>query len=262
MIQKILVKFVERFEELYPERAMLSGVHELLHLVQCTQKFGPLNGCNCFEFEELNRLLLKLIKGQDLIGEEFVKLFSFLKILNTYASNENTNSKFRQFIIKNAAIKTSNLKKKRENCYGKLTGNKKTIQDKMTSDLLQDLGECYIQDLSVFNRAEYNGVVYKTICNESRFCDYCIISKEKDYGFIKYFIQKDNHIFVLCQRIIKIREPFYYDETFKNYKSILFICDISNEYFLTKLNYIKKVCYIKVDKVSFISTFRGSHLFN
>ena len=39
IIHKVLIKFVERFEQLYPERSMLSGVHELLHLVQCTKNF-------------------------------------------------------------------------------------------------------------------------------------------------------------------------------------------------------------------------------
>jgi hypothetical protein len=106
---------------------MLSGVHELLHLVQCTKNFGPLNGCNCFEFEELNRLFLKLIKGNDLIGEEFIKLFSYLKVLNSYSSNSLTNSKFKEFINKNSAIKTSNLKHKSKNTFGKVIGNKKSI---------------------------------------------------------------------------------------------------------------------------------------
>jgi hypothetical protein len=127
IIHKVLIKFVERFEQLYPERSMLSGVHELLHLVQCTKNFGPLNGCNCFEFEELNRLFLKLIKGNDLIGEEFIKLFSYLKVLNSYSSNSLTNSKFKEFINKNSAIKTSNLKHKSKNTFGKVIGNKKSI---------------------------------------------------------------------------------------------------------------------------------------
>jgi hypothetical protein len=89
--------------------------------------FGPLNGCNCFEFEELNRLFLKLIKGNDLIGEEFIKLFSYLKVLNSYSSNSLTNSKFKEFINKNSAIKTSNLKHKSKNTFGKVIGNKKSI---------------------------------------------------------------------------------------------------------------------------------------
>ena len=104
--------------------------------------------------------------------------------------------------------------------------------------------------------------MYTTMSNESRFCDYCIMTDEKDYGFIKYFIEKDHVIFVLCRRINNLREPFYYDEEFKNYRSVLFICDISTEYFITRLDVIKKVCYIKVDDVSFISTFRGTHLFS
>ena len=54
IIHKVLIKFVERFEQLYPERSMLSGVHELLHLVQCTKNFGPLHGCNHFGSKSFN----------------------------------------------------------------------------------------------------------------------------------------------------------------------------------------------------------------
>ena len=262
IIHQALIKFVEQFEELYPERSMLSGVHELLHLVRCTENFGPLNGCCCFEFEELNRLFLKLIKGNDLIGEEFIKLYSFLTGLNTFCSATITDSKFKQFIIKNAAIKSSNLKINRNNNYGQVIGNNDIIKEQMVSDLLQDYGEDYIEDLVIYFRAEYNSIKYTTMCNDTRFCDYCVVSNDTDFGFIKYFIKKEDAIFVLCQRIIKLRQPFYYDAAFKNYRSLMFICDISNEYFITKLEAIKKVCYIKVEDVSFISTFRGSHLFS
>jgi hypothetical protein len=40
---------------------MLSGVHELLHLVECTIQFGHLNSINCFPFEEVNRKSLNFI---------------------------------------------------------------------------------------------------------------------------------------------------------------------------------------------------------
>ena len=197
---------------------MLSGVHELLHLVRCTENFGPLNGCCCFEFEELNRLFLKLIKGNDLIGEEFIKLYSFLTGLNSFSSATITYSKFKQFIIKNAAIKSSNLKKNRNNNYGQVIDNNEIIKEQMVSDLLQDYGEDYIEDLVIYFRAEYNSIKYTTMCNDTRFCDYCVVSNEKDFGFIKYFIKKGDAIFVSCQRIIKLRQPFYYDEAFTNYR--------------------------------------------
>ena len=141
-------------------------------------------------------------------------------------------------------------------------GNNDIIKEQMVSDLLQDYGEDFIEDLVIYFRAEYNSIKYTTMCNDTRFCDYCVVSNDTDFGFIKYFIKKEDAIFVLCQRIIKLRQPFYYDAAFKNYRSLMFICDISNEYFITKLEAIKKVCYIKVEDVSFISTFRGSHLFS
>jgi hypothetical protein len=61
---------------------MLSGMHELLHLVDCTLDFGPLNSISLFTFEELNRKGVRLIKGKDLIGEEFIKLLSTAQCLS------------------------------------------------------------------------------------------------------------------------------------------------------------------------------------
>jgi hypothetical protein len=69
---------------------MLSGVHELLHLVHCTKKFGPLNLVNCFQFEELNRKILGVIHGKDLIGEEFIKMFFTVQNLSCI-DNKNEN---------------------------------------------------------------------------------------------------------------------------------------------------------------------------
>ena len=71
---------------------MLSGVHELLHLVECTRNFGPLNNINCFPFKELNQKCIGSIHGRDLIGEEFIKLFSIMQSLGAAVSELNVNS--------------------------------------------------------------------------------------------------------------------------------------------------------------------------
>jgi hypothetical protein len=261
IIHRILIKFVEQMEILYPKRSMLSGTHELLHLVQCTKDFGPLNYCNCFEFEELNRKFLMLIKGNDLIGEEFIKLFSIAKALNIYSSELN-NSKFKEFISKHSALKTSNFKKV-DRSEDSFIGKTIIINDREVSNLLKDFDGSYIEDLAVSYIASFKEVKYTTTSDMTRFCDYCIkVKNVEDYGFIKYFIKKDYCIFVFCQKIVKIHEPFYYDSRFKNYKSKLFICDITEEYFITKINFIEKVCFMKINDLSFISTFRGGHLFS
>jgi len=75
----IIREFVHELESLYSPRIMLSGVHELLHLVEMTLDFGPLNGINCFQYEELNRKMIRFVHGFDLIGELSNK---FKKVIN------------------------------------------------------------------------------------------------------------------------------------------------------------------------------------
>ena len=58
---------VKEVQQIYPNEVMLYGLHELLHLVDCTEEFGPLNFINSFQFEILNRGILGLIHGKDLI---------------------------------------------------------------------------------------------------------------------------------------------------------------------------------------------------
>ena len=54
---------------------MLSGIH----FIEITKQFRPVNLINCFVYEKLNRKLINLVKGKDLIGEEFIKNFSTLQ---------------------------------------------------------------------------------------------------------------------------------------------------------------------------------------
>jgi hypothetical protein len=73
-VEPIIIEFVKELTDLYPKSIMLSGAHELLHLTECTLKFGPPNTINCFQFEELNRKLMRFFHGKDLIGEEIIKM--------------------------------------------------------------------------------------------------------------------------------------------------------------------------------------------
>lgn len=85
--EKLITEFVEEVSELYPPTKMLSGMHEMLHLVDCTLDFGPLNCINCFQFEELNRKLMRFLHGHDLIGEELIKIFTTAQILSSFSNS-------------------------------------------------------------------------------------------------------------------------------------------------------------------------------
>ena len=87
MVKQIFKIFVKEVEQIYPENIMLSGMHELLHLVDCTKRFGPLNLVNCFPFEELNRKIGNLIFGNLIIGDEFLLNFSILLALNNFCNS-------------------------------------------------------------------------------------------------------------------------------------------------------------------------------
>ena len=88
---------------------MVSGMHEILHLVECTHAFGPLNCTNSFQFEEINRKIIRFISGKDLMGDEFLKLFLVLQAL-TFYSYKNDNEILRNYFEENNIIKTSNKK--------------------------------------------------------------------------------------------------------------------------------------------------------
>lgn len=111
-VEKFLIEFVSELESLYTKSIMLSGVHELLHLTDCTFDFGPLNLTNCFQYEEMNRKLMRIIHGNDLIGEEIIKVYLGMQILSTY-SNYSTNLKLKKYIESRELFKTSNKKRNR-----------------------------------------------------------------------------------------------------------------------------------------------------
>ncbi|CAF1047396.1 unnamed protein product, partial [Brachionus calyciflorus] len=66
--------FLRDLNILYDPLIMKSGIHELIHISDMIMDFGPTNASNCYPFEEINRKIVQLIKGQNLIGEEFIRL--------------------------------------------------------------------------------------------------------------------------------------------------------------------------------------------
>ena len=106
-IQSILNDFVAESESIYGKSVLLSGMHELLHLVECTKSFGPLNCVNLFQFEEINRKILRFVKGRDLISEEFLKTFSIYQALEHFRSNCVKNKKVADFLDEHCQFKNN-----------------------------------------------------------------------------------------------------------------------------------------------------------
>ena len=186
--QKIIEAFVEDYSKLYTISSMLSGVHQLLHLVECTKNFGPLNNINCFPFEELNRKVIGTIHGRALIGEEFIKLFSLMQSQSYTVTSFAKQSKLVNFIKKEMVFKTSNRKKTN---YGKIEikvlGRKEIIKDSQVLTVIDKTLGIKLEEIETFSKIVINGVIFTTSKLETKNSDSCFRSKKGKIGYIEFF---------------------------------------------------------------------------
>ena len=260
-VKDLLNDFVMEVEQIYPPNIMLSGMHEILHIVDCTLNFGPLNNVCCFQYEEINRKIVNLINSFDLIGVEFLLNFSVLQSLEIFCSSS-TNVVFNEFIRKHNIVKTSNKKRvNQEKCdFGPLENVRDETFRIFCANVDLDLENLDRSEIKSFKRLTLNGVLYTTTSNDSKKADYCVFV-DSVYGQIVDFVKVKNKIYVVCQRIDHLLSPFY-DEHFPQIKSKTFLCNITDETFITTVNKLKKVALIKInDDLCFVAGLSISHLF-
>jgi hypothetical protein len=260
IVKNILIDFVQEVEEIYPKNIMLSGMHELVHLVDCTLDFGPLNNVATFSYEEINRKIIQLIHGKDLIGDEFLINFSILQSLELFCQSSNKNTKFNQYLENHSLIKTSNKKKSfTHKCSLGPLANLTNDQFSKTLSFVW-LKNLDISEMKSCTRLTYKGVLFTTSSNVSKRCDFCVVANNF-YGLIDLFIITNNQIFVILTKINHLLSPFY-DPKHPTIQSKMFICNISKEAFITTIDQLKKVAFIKINEdLCFISGTSISHLF-
>ena len=259
-VKNLLRDFVIEAEELYSENIMLSGMHELLHIVDCAISFGSMNSVCCFQYEEINRKILHLIHSNDLIGVEFLINFSVLQSLELYCQSIASKQKFNEFILKHKIINTSN--KKRVSRVDCIFGPLKSINNQEFSIMSEYLGlkDLKISEFKSCSRLTYNGVLYTNTSNISKRCDFCV-SVGSLYGLIDSIIVYESKIYFIVKRVDHLLSPFY-DKKYPQTGSNIFLCNITDESFVTTINELKKAVLIKFnDDSCFISTTSISHLF-
>ena len=264
--QNIIIEFLKELANLYDSSIMLSGFHELIHLVDCTLEFGPLNQVNCFPFEELNRKFERLIKGKDLIGEEFIKIFTAVQSLNSIKLYKPNNTKLYEFINEHLeqAIKKRTSNKK--NLFGadvshKILSSLMTIKNRLILKAYVLYFKKPVNELIAFTKLKYHGHLYTSFNEKSRQNDAAFITSKGQYGLINFLIEEENTIYVIAQKISNVFNPFFCS-LYPERKSCLSICHITDEYFIEKIDEIKKVFLMNISGGDcFISKFRSSHLF-
>ena len=264
--EEFIIAFVKDFSVIYSDTSMLSGVHELLHLVECTRNFGPLNNINCFPFEELNRKCLGSIHGRDLIGEEFIKLFSIIQSLGAAVTDLNVNSRYVDFVKKEMKFKTSNRKRiyqESNRNVVKILSKQEVIEEKEIIEAINKQFGIEAETFFGFSKIDLNGITYSSSKNKStKNCDSCFSTKKGYFGNINCFFKYNEKIFVVGKQIIRLYNPFYW-EKFTDFKCLIDYCYINNNNIvIEEINNINKCALISVEDKFFISTFSSSHLFN
>ena len=263
--ETLIINFVKDYSELYSESSMLSGVHELLHLVDCTKQFGPLNYINCFQFEELNRKVVGLIHGRDLLGEEFIKLFSLIQNLSTTYSHIPQSSKFNLFIKNHMKFKTSNKKrlhKASENF--KLSCPVAELDNTSIREVIRkkfNINDEVIDGLDFFNKVDVNGILYTSNSVKTKFCDSCFVNENNKFGCTEYFFVLNDTHYTVARKIYRLFSPFS-SEQIDSPASSLHLCYISEDFSVEEVNKIKKVALIKFDNKCYVSNYSTSHLFS
>jgi len=73
--EKLMVYFVDKYEKLYGAEFNSHNIHGLLHIVDDYRKFGPLDRCSCFPFENYMKFLKKMIRKHEKPLEQVIKRY-------------------------------------------------------------------------------------------------------------------------------------------------------------------------------------------
>ena len=209
LIREILNEFVLGLEDLYDKHILVSGAHELIHLIDCTLEQGPLNDTSLFTFEELNRKITKSIKGQNLVGDEFIKKWSISLSLSVEIEklyDRDTNNLFFDYIRGTFQIRSSNDKKDYKEI--KLSLGKKMTLD--FSDLDELVSEYLCKTLNIpideegsnsnvvfLERVYVNSIQYSIYNSTKKFINSCI-KFNGQVGLIEFIFTWKGLVFLLC----------------------------------------------------------------
>ena len=262
--QDLIESFLKELSILYKPTIMLSGIHEMVHFIEITKQFGPVNLINCFVYEELNRKLINLVKGKDLIGEEFIKNFSTLQSLGTYLNNTSSLSETIEYAKSNFVIKTSNKK-----C---LYRNSNTFKINHRFDVRQienkisKISSFFNREINIneaFNSILLNEIRYNSKTFSTKFSDCFIKTNDNRYGYIEFFFMENNEIYVFAKLLLHYEK--FCVTNFEEIDPKMSLFSETNEgFFISNIKTVKKVFgthMFSCKNFYIISSMEVSHLF-
>lgn len=228
----LLKIFVSEVEELYGDGQLSYNVHQLLHLVLCVKRWGPLPGTSAFPFENYNGYIAKCVRGSKHFGQEIV---NNLQILQGALLIENR---------MNEQLGNNSTDKSREN-YELLGKSIKNITfNYFELDLLLS-NNIDLEDISVYARVKiineiYTSEIYKVTKTNSHTVQ-IYLGESLINGSIKYIFEfRENLYFIVNQFSIDHTNFFYHMKTKSIIEHVIPIKE-NNDTVLIKYSDVKKV---------------------
>ncbi|XP_051243573.1 uncharacterized protein LOC127356108 isoform X2 [Dicentrarchus labrax] len=143
LAHKSLVQFVEEMKELYGEENVSFNCHQLIHLTESVQNWGPLWATSAFSFERNSGSLRTLLKGMKDNPQTIYQRFLIWQHLPRHLSSLvfNHQSDFDELLAK---LTDGSDKPLGNSCYLDLTGSTKlAIQELLNRPVLVKSAEAY-----------------------------------------------------------------------------------------------------------------------
>ncbi|XP_036140791.1 uncharacterized protein LOC118644940 [Monomorium pharaonis] len=234
---EILLKlFVRDIGKLYGDGEYSYNVHQLLHIVLCVKRWGPLWATSVFPFENYNNFLANCIHGSQNLGQEMINnltLVQGLQVLQSqYGHNEDTfNNKFQ--------IKT----------YA-LLGKSKEVKDIDDIEIrLIESKNLQLKNLCFYARAKinnemYTSQIYKATKTNSYTVQVIINDNQTLYGSIRFFFEIENNLYFILQYFtVEHTKMFVHFETNTIVKHIVPVKE-ENQFILLKVNDLIRICHV------------------
>jgi hypothetical protein len=223
-----LIDFVHQFKNLYGERNMSSNVHDLLHLSDFCERFGPLYQFSCFSFESLNKEFFNLTQGTTKYEVQIANNFQVFKSLGTNYYNGSINHPKVKLLIESLLFNQNQ--------------EEQTIGTNIKIDKTQSNTVLKLFFGNTYEHVEFKKYIYKgktklsTIYSNYKTCDYLIMFKNDNinkYGCINYIsVSKENQVNLLINELdIVVTNSNLMDELG----------------FIKCFNYSQRYCIIKLD---------------
>ena len=95
----LIKEFIIEYQELYGKEFMSSNLHAHIHLPKQVEKFGPLNKCSCFPFENMFKISRSLFHGTSNYEGQIARNFELRKNNRINLTNLKKNTSFAEIRI-------------------------------------------------------------------------------------------------------------------------------------------------------------------